>query len=276
MAKFFQLYDPLKEGKGVKKDEPKKKGFFEFFEIYFSCFGKLLTAGLLSIPFSVLLLPSGIGTVGLCNITRAATRRRPFFAVGDFFDAVKKNWKQALGLSVINALLTALLFFDMYFFFFMDGNDTLAVLGFAGALVMHILFSGMKYYMYMMMITFNFSIKQLFKNSINLIFINPWRTLLVEAVLAVLYLLPLAAFYLLGATAQMGQIMVIVYLVGLFVFFPGFKSFLTSWLSFPVIKKYMIDPYYEKNPDKDIEKRKALGIYDEDPEQLAEERIFND
>ena len=38
----------------------------------------------------------------------------------------------------------------------------------------------------------------------------------------------------------------------------------------------MIDPYYEKNPDKDIEKRKALGIYDEDPEQLAEERIFND
>ena len=33
MAKLFQLYDPLKDGEGVKKDAPKKKAFFEFFEI---------------------------------------------------------------------------------------------------------------------------------------------------------------------------------------------------------------------------------------------------
>ena len=72
----------------------------------------------------------------------------------------------------------------------------------------------------------------------------------------------------------MGQIMVILYLVGGLVFFPGFKSFLTSWITFPVIKKIMIDPYYEKNPDKDIEKRRELGILENDPE--AEERIFTD
>lgn len=276
MAKLFQLYDPTKDGKGVKKDEPKKKGFFEFFEIYFSNFWKLLTVGALSIPFSLLIFPHGMGTVGLCNITRAATRRKPYFAVSDFFESIKKNWKQSLLVGIINTLITLLLFFDMYFFFFMNNNDTLATIGFCGALVVLVLFSGMKYYMYMLMITFNFSIKQLFKNSLNLTFINLWRTLLVEIILAALYVLPIGTYYLLGSPAQFAQIMVILYLVGGVVFFPGFKSFLTSWLTFPVIKKIMIDPYYEKNPDKDIEKRKALGIYEEDPEVLAEERIFND
>lgn len=274
MAKLFQLYDPLKDGKGVKKDAPKKKAFFEFFEIYFANFWKLMTAGFLSLAFSLLVLPSGVGVCGITNITRSATRRRPFFTVSDFFDTIKKNWKQALGVSVINTFITALLLFDMYYFFFMKGNDTLAVIGFAGALVAHILFCGMKYYMYMLMITFNFSIKQLFKNSFNLTFINWWRTLLVEAILLLLYAIPISLFYLFGATAQMGQIMVILYLVGGLVFFPGFKSFLTSWISFPVIKKIMIDPYYEKNPDKDIEKRRELGILEDDPK--AEDRIFND
>lgn len=283
MAKLFQLYDPLKDGEGVKKDGPKKKAFFEFFEIYFSSFWKLMTAGLLSLPFSLLLLPSGVGTCGLTHITRNATRRRPYFAVGDFFDTIKKNWKQALPVSIINAVITGLIFFDLYFFFFLpkpeetgasSGVETFAVIGLAIAALALIVFSGMKYYMYMLMITFDLPIKKLYKNSLNLTFINFWRTLLVEAVLFILYALPLAAFYFLGATAQMGQIMVILYLVGGLVFFPGFKSFLTSWITFPVIKKIMIDPYYEKNPDKDIEKRRELGILENDPE--ADERIFTD
>lgn len=283
MAKLFQLYDPLKDGDGVKKDGPKKKAFFEFFEIYFSNFWKLMTAGLLSLPFSLLLLPSGMGTCGLTHITRNATRRRPYFAVGDFFDTIKKNWKQALPISIINVIITGLIFFDLYFFFFLpnpektgasQGVETFAVIGLAIAALALIVFSGMKYYMYMLMITFDLPIKKLYKNSLNLTFINFWRTLLVEAVLFILYAFPLATFYMLGATAQMGQIMVILYLVGGLVFFPGFKSFLTSWITFPVIKKIMIDPYYEKNPDKDIEKRRELGILENDP--LEDERIFTD
>jgi len=276
MAKLFQLYDPLKDGKGVKKNEPKKKAFFEFFEIYFSKFGKLFTVGAISIPFALLILTSGLGNCGLAFVTRNATRRRPYFAVADFFDTIKKNWKQALLVGIINAILTALIFFDLYFFFFLKGNETFAIIGLALAFLCLIIFSGMKYYMYMLMITFDFSVKKLYKNAFNLTFINFAKTLLVEFILAVLYVLPLALYYLLGATDQFAQIMVIIYLVGAFTFFPGFKSFLTSWLSFPVIKKVMIDPYYEKNPDKDIEKRRELGILEEDEEALAEERIFND
>ena len=276
MAKLFQLYDPTKDGKGVKKNEPKKKAFFDFFEIYFSNFGKLLTTGLCSLPFSFLILTSGLSNCGLTYVTRNATRRRPYFAVTDFFDAIKKNWKQGLLVGIINAILTALIFFDMYFFYFGQGNEIFVTIGLAVALLIHIVFSGMKYYMYMLMITFDFPLKKLYKNAFNLTFINFGKTLLVEIILLVLYLLPLALYFALGGLAQFAQIMVIVYLFGAFVFFPGFKSFLTSWLTFPVIKKVMIDPYYEKNPDKDIEKRRELGILEEDPEKIEDERIFTD
>lgn len=282
MAKLFQLYDPLKDGEGVKKDGPKKKPFFEFFEIYFSNFWKLMTAGLLSIPFSLLLIPNTLGACGITHITRNATRRRPYFAVTDFFDTIKKNWKQALPISIINLTITGLIFFDLYYFFFLpspkeggsNGSETFAIIGLAIAVLALIVFSGMKYYLNMLIITFDLPIKRLYKNSFNLTFINFWRTLLVEIILFALYAIPLALFYLFGATAQIGQLMVILYLVGGLVFFPGFKSFLTSWLTFPVIKKIMIDPYYEKNPDKDIEKRRELGILENDP--LSEDRIFTD
>ena len=91
MAKLFQLYDPLKDGEGVKKDAPKKKAFFEFFEIYFANFWKLMTAGFLSIPFSLLVFTNGIGNCGITHVTRNATRRRPYFTVGDFLIPLRKT-----------------------------------------------------------------------------------------------------------------------------------------------------------------------------------------
>ena len=55
---LFNRY--LKEGPGVEKDAPKKKGIFLFFEIYFRKFFKLLKAGLYymfeSLPFLIIVV----------------------------------------------------------------------------------------------------------------------------------------------------------------------------------------------------------------------------
>ena len=61
---------------------------------------------------------------------------------------------------------------------------------------------------------------------------------------------------------------------------------LIQFCTFPSIKKYIIDPYYEKHPDADIEKRHDLGLKTQADilaEQQAEEDdeddsdvIFND
>ncbi len=35
----------------------------------------------------------------------------------DYFDTIKKNWKQALPMGIVNTLLTLLIVFDIYFFY---------------------------------------------------------------------------------------------------------------------------------------------------------------
>ena len=49
---------------------------------------------------------------------------------------------------------------------------------------------------------------------------------------------------------------------------PGFRSFLIQYSIFPAIKKLIIDPYYEANPNADKQARLDLNL---DVEETAEE-----
>ncbi len=266
MAKLFRFYDPLKEGKGVKKQEPEKKAFFKFFEIYFDAFFRLLKAGILYLIFTITLIPSGLGAVGMAYINRATVLRRHAFIPEDFFDTIKKNWKQALPIGIINLLATAVLLYDIYAFYCGIGQSTFAVIGLGVALFIYIVLCSIKYYVYYLMITFDFKITKLYKTAFHLTFINIWKNLLVELILAVIYAIPVALIYT-GIPEQL--IIIFTLAIGIFVF-PSFKTYLIGFVAFPAIKKYMIDPYYEKNPEKDIEKRIELGIL-ERPENDEEE-----
>lgn len=273
MAKLFKVWDMTKEGKGVKKDEPLKKPFFAFFEEYFRHFSKLLTAGLLWIPFVILVIPSGLGNVGMYGVARSLSLQRPCFVTSDFFDYIKKNWKQALPLGMLNAFITGLLYFDIYYNFksVLHSDDIYSIIGLGLVLFIFIVFSGMKYYFWLLMITFDLKFTALYKNSFHFFFINLWKNLLVEIVMCVIYVLPAALWILIRFPEQ---ITVIAYLLILFIFAPGFKAFLVSKVAFPTIKKNIIDPYYEENPDLDIEKRRELGLIEE--ERSEEDAIFED
>ena len=118
MAGFFGLFDYSKPGPGVKKNGPKKKGFVVFFEIYFRKFWKLILANLLFVLVSLPLVTVGLGNAGLTYITRNFAREKHAFIAGDFFDTIKKNWKQALPVGIINLILTAVVVFDVLFFYF--------------------------------------------------------------------------------------------------------------------------------------------------------------
>lgn len=64
MAGFFGLFDYSKEGPGVDKNAPKKKGFVVFFEIYFRKFWKLICANLLYVLFTIPILTIGMAQTG--------------------------------------------------------------------------------------------------------------------------------------------------------------------------------------------------------------------
>ena len=116
--------------------------------------------------------------------------------------------------------------------------------------------------MWTLMITFKFSLKQIYKNSFNFAVLNLKKNFLCFVTLLLVY-----AIYV-GILFLFQKYWMFVLAIELFVYaltFPGFKFLLIQYCCFPAIKKYIIDPYYEEHPDEDIEKRKDLGIDVDEP-----------
>ena len=274
MAGFFGLFDYTKEGPGVEKKERKKKGFFAFFEVYFRNFWNYAKAALLYWGCSIFLVTNGLAKVGLTHIARSTVREKHSFVISDFFEAVKNNWKQALGIGALNVFATAIIALDLWFFWNAIGEEfsTINILGLALAFFLGLCMIFMKYYIWTLVITFNFSFKQLIKNSYHFVFINLWRNVLIAIVLGAVYF----ALYILAVINQACFILAAAILI--FVL-PGFKASLIQANTFPVIKKYIIDPYYAEHKGEDIEKRLALGLEvaeDEMPEKETTEQLFCD
>ncbi len=206
----------MKEGKGIDKNEPQKKGFFLFFDIIWHKLGKFIQANalysILSIlwlaflylvaPVRIEWLQSIVGnaegadamtqamafglreifTLVMFNlwgnpllgpsyayITRCFTRGEPLFGVwSDGFDTFKQNFKQAIALFIIDAVVVIMGITAAFFYYGQytsTGNNAwLFLCGLFGALIF--IYTIMHYYIYQIMITFECSLGQLFKNAI--------------------------------------------------------------------------------------------------------------
>lgn len=265
---FLQAnYD--KPGAGVRKDAPQKKEFVLFFEIYVRKFWKLILANLLYILFSLPILTCGLADAGLTYITRNFAREKSVFLWEDFTETIKKNWKQALPIGIINLAISALLLFDIQFFY-ASGEGVSGVIMLALMFFVSLVFIFMRYYIPFLIITFKLSIKQIYKNSFLLALAGMKRNIVISLVLAILYGL---AYALLRINLVVGlAVLILAYMF----LFPAFRSFLIQFCIFPVVKKHMIDPYYRDHPDEDIDKRKDLNLDTNDGEEDTEDTIFQD
>ena len=144
----------LRPGKGVSKDAPKKKPFFVFLEIYGRKFWRLMTANLLYVACALPMVTRGLADVGLTFITRSFAREKHAFVGGDFWETVKKNWKQALPIGIINLLVTGLIVLSFSMYAQQVSENWLSMIGFGISLSVYVVFTVMKYYIPFLTITF--------------------------------------------------------------------------------------------------------------------------
>lgn len=254
MAGFFGLFNYEKEGPGIPKNAPKKKTFVVFFETFFRNFWKFITINLV---YNILCIPvftNGVAAVGITHVTRNIARDKHSFGLSDFFDTVKKNWKQGLLAGIFNTLVYLVLLFDTYFFF-MNSTGIISSIGVGISLCILFVFSCMNYYIWTMIITFKLTLKQVYKNSFRFVFINMKMNMLCILVLLICYAAFVAIIFLLPYPIVWTLAILIALLT-----FPSFRFLLIQFCTFPAIKKYIIDPYYAEHPEEDIEKRQDLGI----------------
>ena len=275
---LFGFFNYNKEGPGISKDAPKKRTFIVFFETFFRNFWKFIP---ISAVYSVLCLPlvtSGLASAGMTNVARNTARDKHSFGLSDFFETIKKNWKQALPAGIINTFVYVILIFDVWFFYNSEG--LIAQIGLSITFAMLFIFTVMNYFLWTLMITFKFTLKQIYKNSFKFAFIN-FKGNLICFFSQVLVL----AIYV-GLLFLLSNWFILVLSIEIIVFgitFPAFQYLLVQYCVFPSIKKYIIDPYYEAHPDEDLDKRRDLGVYtpektviqNENGEEESE-NLFND
>ncbi len=272
MAGFGGLFNYEKPGPGVDKNAPQKKGIALFFEILGSKFFNLITLSLLYWLFCLPIVTIGLGDVGLTYITRNFARQKPVLQTADFFDTIKKNWKQALPVGLVNLLATALLIFAMFFYF--QGWETHFIykVGFVLAGCMFIIFNFIKYYINFLMVTFDLKFKQLYKNSLLLSSVGLKENIVISAWLILIYGV-LIVFPLVWMVVFENALLALIGLLVFILFVPALQSLIIQFCVFPVIKKHMIDPYYDQHPEAAKDKT-LLNLFDE--EDNGEEALFTD
>lgn len=180
----------------------------------------------------------GIINVGCTRHLRSMVREEPIFFWQDLFEAVKKNLRQALIFGVADCIIIVMLAFDVLWFNANSANSggmmSVFLIVSWGTLI---LYSMMRMYIYLMMITFDLSIPKLLKNALLFTALGIKRNLLA--------LLGGVFFWLLCYA-----LMVMWFPIGLcaFITLPfSVTAFMGAYAAYPKIKQVMIDPYYDEN-----------------------------
>lgn len=288
MGLFFKDYESA--GSGISKHAPKKKGISLFFDIVGRKFWKLLELNMLYMLFFmplVLIIPAismfadhyklllcillvllltfmitiGPATAGMTKVMRCFVIGKHTFMFRDFFSGFKTNFKYASIVGFIDCLIVASAYaaLNVYPILAVQFGTKLMYVPMVITFSLFLVVIIMNYYIYLMMTATNLSLKNLIKNSFALAFAAIKQNLLTFVIsLVTLILMVVLMLYLLP--------------VFLFVvpFFPAtFLCLVTCFNSYPVIQKYVINPYYTSigqiNPE----------LADDSAED-DEERIFED
>ena len=262
MSKLFSMFDPTREGKGVKKETVQKKRFFLFWELVFRKITKLCALNLLYGLCCIPVVTIGPATAGLMYVLRNMANEKPVFVAHDFFDAFKKNFKPAFFAGIIVLLVFGIAIFsgtfyislgssDIQNFFGMDAQMT-ATFGTVAAIVSFVagfFMMFMSYYLYLLIVTVDLPLKKIFKNSA-LLAIAGFKT----NIITTFFVVVIVGACLVGLVIVPINFLVTILLL---VFLVAFIHFIIAFNSYQYIKKYVTDPFYqakgERAPDDPVE-----------------------
>ncbi len=190
-----------------------------------SCVGALLM---------VVLFGGGVCTAGYNYVLRNYVRQENAFLVSDFFEHTKKNFLQALIITIVDLIIVSTCLFSAASYYSMmktQPEDMMPVFAFAIMLFALFIYANMHTYLWTIIVTFDISIWKAYKNSFFLTFAAAIRSV---------------GFIVLTVAFCAGMVTLFSYFwiagVGLFVLIAMSAFNLAGHIfSYPIIKKYMID-----------------------------------
>lgn len=257
---IFSRFSPENEGTGISKDNSGKSRIKLFFEIYFRHFWKILELNVLYVIFCIPIVTIGPATAGITKVLRNFSIERHAYVWGDFWDSFKKNFKQSFFVGIADIILLAGIVTGCILYPKLaneTGSNSWYIL-FSITLSAGIVFIIMNFYIYLMIVSTEIPLAAIIKNSLFLTCIALKNNII--------------TFLIFIAVTAASVILAIYYQIFLMLmlFVPATTlGFMVCFRSYPVVQKYVINPYYEQkgeiNPELEYNKPAS-----------AEESVFAD
>lgn len=279
---LFSNYN--KVGPGVSKNPEDKLPVFRFIDLYFSHLSKLILLNfiflLVIVPFAMLMIAEyylgaesnayivlfhimfilmgvfvGPAICGFTKLCRNMSCERPVFLWHDYWRAFKSNFKQGAAMGVIDMVFIDAMSVAFPLYYGYSTTQSFFYLPFAVCLICSVIFLMMHFYIYLLIVSTNLSLWKILKDSffltsieIKISFINLIVTAALVIITAIFF--PITAFMI--------------------VIVPSFLGFLYSFNCFPMIRKYVIQPWYdqrgEKNPELSYKETDGEALFTDSPE----------
>lgn len=204
----------------------------------------------------------GWQNVGATYVLRGLVRGDAVFVFSDFFYAVKRNFKQGFLLGLLDFAVCVILGIDYSFFLAQTGSSFGINFMFFMTLALMIIYFVMRFYIYLLLVTFDLKTFKIIKNAFIFSILGIKRNIL--AVLGIFLLVGLhlaLIFVLVPAGISLPVILPVVYIMAA-------TAFMSAYAAYPIIDKYMIEPYVEEQNDNSEE-----FLYLKDSEEETETDI---
>jgi len=189
----------------------------------------------------VLIVTFGLSTVGMLYNYRCIVRREPLSPWSDFFPVIKKNIKQAFPIAILDALMIVFIVYDLMAYHMGAGTSgsMFSLTSFYIVLFFGLIYYVMRFYIYLITITFDIKFSKMIKNALFLVFLGWKRSLAcVFSSLAIVFV----SFLIYWTLPHFGILLPFVITIGLL-------GFIGVYCTYPVIDEYMIKPYYADHPE---------------------------
>ncbi|MDE7294060.1 MAG: DUF624 domain-containing protein [Oscillospiraceae bacterium] len=238
--------DYEKAGQGIAKGAPRKKPFFEFLDMYFGRFWKMLKLSLLTTLFCLPIVTIGPALTGMTKVLKSYSLDKDTFMWHDFIKGFTGNLRQSLpaGLIDILCMVSLVCALNVYPALAESGGGNfyyvLCVISVSFALTVFM----MNFYAFPMIAAIDLPFKSIIKNSFYLVCLG-----LKKSVLTLVIIMLTIALLAVGTVVNpLTLVLVPLWAV-------SFMGFVSVFNSYPLIQKYVIDPYYEErgetNPEYD-------------------------
>lgn len=204
----------------------------------------------------LVLLTNGIANVGMHYLLRASVTSDYSVTTADFFTAIKKNFKQGFVFGIFDVLIGLLLGYDFIAYQANAGISFVYQVMFYLIIVIALFYIVVRTYIYLMIVSFDFSFGKIVKNALLLGCLGFKRNI---AALLGVALFVVLNFYLLVFVRGIGFLLPFFVTIGLCIY----SLVYAEW---KVVEQYVVEPYYKEHPDE----RPGAG---DTPEG---EPIFND